>query len=186
MNETDIKEVVSTNKEPKRITILTDTSWLVALLDENDSHHVSAKSALGAMLPYKPIFHVPILVSIETMSRLIRVNNISVAKCKKMVLDLIGNTLHAKGASQMYEFKEILNRYESWKNKEIKNLTAIDFCIATEGIGLGAKILTCDLKMYRSVKKTYKEIYFISDKLDAQESDLARLIFDIQKANKTR
>lgn len=179
-------ESVLTDNKPKdnKVLLLADTSWLVAILDEKDSHHIAAKSSLGAVLPYEPAFHVPILASIETMSRLIRVNKISVTKCKEKIIGLLGNTLNAKGASRKYEFKEILETYDVFNRKEIKSLTAIDFCIVTEGIGLRAKILTCDLKMYRSAKKYYKDIYFMSDKVEAQESDLARLIHDIQKLGK--
>jgi predicted nucleic acid-binding protein len=166
--------------EEKKVILLADTSWLVALLDENDSHHIAAKSSLGAVQPYGPKFHVPILAAIETMSRLIRVNKMPVTGCKKKVLTLLGQTLHAQGADYHYKFEDILKRYEKWGRKKIKNLTANDFCIVTEGIGLGAKILTCDLKMYNSVKKYYPDIYFMSDKVEAQESDLARLIHDIQ------
>ena len=172
---------VDPGKEESKIILLPDTSWLVAILDEKDSHHVAAQSSLGALMPYKPAFHVPILASIETMSRLIRVNKMSVSICRKKVLDLFANTLHAKGASRTYKFEEILDRYDKWKRKEVKNLTAVDFCIVTEGIGLEAKILTCDLKMYKSAKKYYQDIYFMSDMVEAQESDLARLIHDIQK-----
>ena len=169
------------NTSNTKLIILPDTSWLVAILDERDSHHVAAKSSLGALLPYKPAFHVPILAAIETISRLIRVNNMSVTNCKKKFLNLVGSKLKAEGASRNYEFGEILKRYATWSRKSIRSLTAVDFCIVTEGIGLGAKILTCDLKMYRSAKKYYNAIYFMTDKVQAQQSDLARLIRDIQK-----
>ncbi len=184
INIPSVEKSVENSSTSRQVVLLTDTSWLIALLDETDSHHISAKSSLGAVTPYSPVFHVPILSSIEAMSRLIRVNKMSVTKCKKKFLDLVGKTLRAKGANRTYDFKEILGRYDTWKRKEVKKLTAIDFCIATEGMSLGAKILTCDLKMYKSVKKYYREIYFMTDKVEAQESDLARLIHDIQKQKK--
>lgn len=164
----------------KRRIILPDTSWLVAILDEKDSHHVAAESSLGALLPYKPIFYIPVLAAMETISRLIRVNKMSVKECRKKVSKLFSAKLKAQGASRVYSFKEILNIYDKLSRKEIKKLTAIDFSIVTEGITLNAKILTCDVQMYRVTKKYYKEIYFMTDKVDAQESDLARLIHDIQ------
>ncbi|MEK7515041.1 MAG: hypothetical protein AAB608_01510 [Patescibacteria group bacterium] len=169
----------ATAQTSNNVIILADTSWVVAVLDEKDSHHISAESSLGALLPYKPSFHVPVLAALETMSKLIRVNKISVKKCRKKILDLLGGKLHAYGRRPL-NFSEILARYEGYSRKDMKSLTAIDFCIATEGIGLGAKILTCDLKMYKIVKRYYDEIYFMSDIVDAQKSDLARLIHSIQ------
>lgn len=65
------------------LLILPDTSWLVALIDEDDAHHIAAESSLGALMPYKPAFHVPVLVAMELASRLIRVNKSSVSTCKK-------------------------------------------------------------------------------------------------------
>lgn len=185
MEENNTKQLEQQGKKAdERILILPDSSWLVANLDEKDSHHTAAASSLGALLPYKPLFHVPILASIETMSRLIRVNKISVSACKKLVLDFLGDRLHAKGARKIFDFREILNRYNLWSRKEIKKLTAIDFCIVTEGIGLGAKILTCDFRMYKTAKKYYTNIYFMTDKTEACESDLSRLIHDIQSSKK--
>lgn len=96
------------------------------------------------------------------------------------MLELLRDKLEAGGSNQNFSFAEILNRYDFWARKKIKNLTAIDFLIVTEGIVLEAKILTCDLKMYRSTKTYYENIYFMTDKVDAQESDLARLIRDMQ------
>ncbi len=181
INTTKIEDPGKENtKSDKKIIILLDTSWLVAVLDENDSHHVAAASSLGALLPYRPSFHVSVLAALETISRLIRINKMSVKLSKKKLLDFIGNKLQAKGATYTFRFNDILDRYNTWSRKGIKKLTAIDFCIVTEGIGLGAKILTCDLRMYKLAKKYYDYIYFMSDKVEAQESDLARLIHDIQ------
>ena len=170
--------------DTKVTIIVLDTSWLVAILDEKDSHHTAAESSLGALLPYKPIFHIPVVAATETMSRLIRVNGISVKECKKKVLALFGNKLKADGANRVYDFREILKIYETWSRKKVKNLTANDFLIVTEGIALGAKILTCDLRMYRVLKKYYPDVYFMTDQVEGQESDLSRLIKDIQKAKK--
>lgn len=167
-------------KSDKKVIILADTSWVVAILDEKDSHHIAAESSLGALLPYQPSFHVPVLAAIETMSKLIRVNKISVKQCRKKILDFLGGKLHAHGVRTNLNFPEILKKYELYSRKKMRRLTAVDFCIVTEGIGLEAKILTCDLKMYKIAKQYYDEIYFMSDKVDAQESDLARLIHDIQ------
>jgi len=180
------KENIAENKTETKTLILADTSWIVALLDEKDSHHIAAESALGALLPYKPSLHVPVLAAIETMSRLIRVNKISVKSCQKKILNLLGGKLNANGVQNNLHFKEVVKRYEKWSHKKVRSLTAIDFCIVTEGIGLKAKILTCDLKMYNAAKRYYNDIYFISDRVEAQESDLARLIHDIQSSQKKK
>jgi hypothetical protein len=175
---------ISDKQNTDKIIILPDSSWLVANLDIKDSHHIAAESSLGALLPYNPLFHVPIFAAIETMSRLIRVNNITVSNCKKLVLDFLVNKLHAKGARNIFDFREIINRYNLCSRKEIKKLTAIDFYIVTEGMGLGAKILTCDVEMYKRTKKYYNNIYFMTDKVPAHESDLSRLIHDLQSPRK--
>lgn len=94
---------------------------------------------------------------------------------------MLGDKLDAGGASKNYIFKEILENYAKYSKKSIKNLTTIDFCVVTEGIGLEAKILTCDLKMYNATKKHYGNIYFVTDKVGKQTSDLGRLIQDIQR-----
>lgn len=175
---------ITPSEAAKDVVIVPDTSWLVAILDEKDSHHIAAESSLGALLPYKPTFHIPVVAAVETMSRLIRVNRTSVKDCKKKVFELFGTRLKAKGASRMYDFGEILKVYDSWSRKKVKALTTNDFLIVTEGMALGAKILTCDLEMYRVVKKYYPEIYFMSDRVVSQGSDLSRLIFDMQKDRK--
>jgi len=162
-----------------KLRIILDTSWLVAIIDEKDFHHTSVNSSLGALLPYHPLFYVPTVVFMEAMSRLIRVNKISVSKARKTILKLLGVELHAIHESNM-NYRDILEKYKTYSRIKIKSLKAIDFYIVTAGIGFNAKILTCDLPMYKSVKKYYKEIYFISDEVEAKESDLARLIHDIQ------
>jgi|GEM_PF-1535590 predicted nucleic acid-binding protein len=167
-------------KNDKGVVILTDTSWLVAILDEKDVHHIAATSSLGALIPYKPYFLVPVLAAAETMSRLIRVNKKSVKVCRHELSDLLAGKLQASGRITKLDFNEILTRYESWSRKKIKNMTAIDFFIVTEGIAAKAKILTCDLKMYSYAKKYYHDIYFMTDQTSAKESDLGRLIQDIQ------
>jgi predicted nucleic acid-binding protein len=171
---------LSSDNSKVELLIVPDTSWLVAVIDENDSHHVSAESSLGALLPYQPSFHVPIMAFMETISRLIRVNKMSVKKAQEKTLKFVGKRLHAKGASTTFNVENILEKYKIYSRIKIKSLTTIDFFIVTEGIGLNAKILTCDLKMYRAAKKYYKHIYFMTDKVEKQKSDLARLIFGIQ------
>ncbi len=175
-----MKETKAGSEEEGRFLILPDTSWLVAILDEKDSHHTAATSSLGALLPYKPKFYVPVLVALELMSRLIRVNKIPVKSARSKILRLIGEKLTAHGRVKKHSFDEIFDNYIKCSRQEIKKLTAIDFLVVTEGIALDAKILTCDLKMYNSTKKYYKAIYFMSDKVSSQGSDLGRLIYDIQ------
>jgi len=178
--ETESKKTGEYQTESKnKLIILPDTSWLVAILDEKDSHHTSAASSLGALIPYSPVFYVPLMVFMETMSRLIRVNK-SVEKCSETILKLLNNKLHAKGSVVQLDFKDVIKRYKICSRQSIKRLTTIDFYIVTEGISMGAKILTCDLEMYKKSQKYYKEIYFMSDKVKTQKSDLARLITDIQ------
>lgn len=162
----------------RELRILPDSSWLIAMLDENDTHHIPASSSLGAILPYKPIFYIPALVYLETISRLIRINKIQVKKCEHKIDNFLQKINYKH--SRSLEIPEILRKYNTFSRVKISKLHPLDFYIATEGIFLDAKILTCDLRMYHYVNKYYPKIYFLTDKVAEKGSDLAKLIKDTQ------
>jgi len=180
----NIKEGVNNlKKQPSdsdklEMRIVPDSSWLIAILDEKDTHHIPAASSLGAIFPSKPVFYIPALVYLETISRLIRVNKIPVKKCENKIERFLTKINYKH--SQSLEISEILKKYKTFSRVKISKLHPLDFYIATEGVFLGAKILTCDVKMYYYVKKYYKNIYFLTDKVKEKGSDLANLIKNIQ------
>ncbi len=165
----------------KELRIVPDSSWLIALIDEKDSHHIAAKSSVGAILPYKPVFYISAIVYLETISHFVRVNKISVKKSFDKIEKLL-NSLNCRHSKSL-ELKEIVHKYKSFSRVKISKMRPMDFYIATEGIFLSAKILTCDIGMYKYVEKYYKDIYFLTDKVKNQISDLGRLIENIQKIN---
>ena len=162
-------------KESQEIRIVPDTSWLVALLDEKDAHHVAAESSFGAVLPYKPVFYIPAIAYMETASRLIRVGKMSVKKCFELMDKKFLHRINYKHSTKL-AIKDVVEKYKKFSRVKIKSLHPVDFHIATEGILLGAKILTCDLKMYEYVAKYYKEIYFVVDNAKKQKSGLGDLL----------
>lgn len=160
------------------VKVVPDSSWLVAIFDENDPHHIAATSSLGAIRPYGPTFFIPALAYLETISRLIRINKIPVKKCVKKMSRLFSKT--DCRYSRVFEISEIIEKYKRFSHMKISKMHPIDFYIATEGVFLNARILTCDVKMYEYVKKHYKNIYFITDMAKERSSDLPKLIKDIQ------
>ncbi len=174
------EEIITDKKEEsnQELKIVPDSSWLIAFIDENDTHHIAAKSSFGAVLPYKPAFYIPALVYLETFSRLIRINKISVKKCAERI-DKFLSKINYKH-SRTLGIDQVLQKYKKFSRVKISKMHPLDFYIATEGVFLDAKILTCDLKMFYYVKKYYKNIYFITDKVREKESDLADFIKDIQ------
>lgn len=180
-----INSNIDTKKTPEKLEtavpelrILPDSSWLIAILDEKDSHHIAVKSSFGAIIPYKPIFYIPALVYLEAISRLIRINKFPVKKCVQKIDKFLSKISYKH--SRTLEISQILEKYKTFSRVKISRMHPLDFYIATEGVFLDAKILTCDLKMYQYVKKYYKKIYFITDKVKVKESDLANLINDVQ------
>ena len=170
--------VSNPTKQEKELRILPDSSWLIAILDENDSHHTPASSSLGALTPYKPVFYIPALVYLETISRLIRINKLSVKKCEQKIDRFLSKVDYKH--SRTLEISEILQKYKKFSRVKITKMHPLDFYIATEGVFLDAKILTCDLKMYHYIRKYYKDIYFMTDNVLKKDSDLGSLIKNIQ------
>jgi hypothetical protein len=59
---------------------------------------------------------------------------------------------------------EIFDRYERFSKKKLSSsLRSNDFIIATDGILIKAMILTCDRKMFEGIKKTYRDVFLISN-----------------------
>lgn len=174
----EIKKAPHKEEKKLELRIVPDSSWLIAILDDKDTHNIPANSSFGAILPYQPIFYIPALVYLETISRLIRVNKINVKKCEEKIQKFFSR-INFKHSTSL-EMSQILEKYKTFSRVKISKLHPLDFYIATEGIFLNAMILTCDLRMYQYVKKYYKNIYFMTDKVKEKGSDLANLINTIQ------
>lgn len=177
-----VESLEQNNKQDPEFRIFPDSSWLIAVIDEADSHHKAALSSLGAMKPYKPIFYITPIVYLETMSRLIKKRKIAVKKCYDKIQKFLSN-IEYKHKTNL-DLAEINQKFKDFSRVKIsKNLSSIDFYVVAEGILLDARILTCDVNMHRIATKYYDKIYFLTDKVKDKESDLGRLISDIQKGH---
>lgn len=101
------------------IRIVPDSSWLIAILDEKDTHHISATSSLGAILPYKPVFYIPAIIYLETISRLIRVNKIQVQKCEHKIDKFLQKISYKH--SKFLEIAEILKNIKLFHGLKFQN-----------------------------------------------------------------
>jgi len=163
-----------------KLRMFPDSSWLIAIIDDTDSHHTAALSSVGALKPYKPIFYIAPIVYLETMSRLIKKKKITVKKCYDKVEKFL-SSIQCKEKTSL-DLTEIVQKFKTFSRIKIsKNLSPIDFYVVAEGILLSAKILTCDFGMYNVAKKYYDKIYLLTDQLKDKLSDLGRLINDIQR-----
>lgn len=135
------------------------------------------------MMPYNPVFYITPIVYLETMSRLIKKEKIAVKKCYLQIQKFLDKVKYKHKTG--LDLSEITQKFKTFSRIKIsKNLSSVDFYVVAEGILLDAFILTCDLNMYSVAKKYYQKIYFLTDKVASQESDLGRLISDIQKRSK--
>ncbi|MGC9603188.1 MAG: PIN domain-containing protein [Minisyncoccia bacterium] len=164
-------------KKKEELRVVPDSSWLLAKLNSKDRNHVSVESSLGAILPYRPAFYIPILVYMETLSALRR-QRIAFSKCYK-ILNSFLETIHYFEEKKLTT-KKLIEKHKSFSRLRISQLKGADFYIATEGLSLNAKILTCDKEMRDRVIKYYKQIYFLSDRAKSFPSELPRLMRDIQ------
>ena len=166
------------NRGPKSLKIFPDSSWLISLIHKNDSHHTHVKSSFGFLSPQKPIFFISTIVLMETISGLIK-NGMTVKKAVDKVTEFVSK-LDNYRAQKPIELDTVVKKYKIFaKTRKIKQLTTMDFYIVTEGMLIGAKILTSDVRMYKTTKPSYKDIYLISDKVKGMKSDLPRLTENI-------
>ncbi len=180
MAEELIADPQSGQKSQDELKLFLDSSWLIAIIDESDSHHTAALSSLGALKPYKPTFYITPIIYLETISRLIKKKKISVRKCHDIIRKFLSsvNYKHKTGL----DLDEIDEKFSKFSRIKIsKKLSSVDFYVVAEGILLDAMILTCDLNMFRISQKYYEKIYFLTDQVENKDSDLGRLISDIQK-----
>ena len=85
------------------------------------------------------------------------------------------------------ELNGVLKTYLNFaRSRKINRLTTVDFYIATSAVSVGAKLLTSDKRMYKTVKRSYPETYLITDKIKGMKSDLPRLTDHIVNNIKVR
>jgi predicted nucleic acid-binding protein len=169
--EKNLKEFEATEnkvEEPKenRVKVLTDTSFLLSYLAESDANSSSARVIVAYLKTQQPYFdlYLPYLVLLELISKLKQKYSFKKARLEfGKLLDEISKSRVAlsDGKINLYE---IFDRYETFSKKKLSSsLRSNDFMIATDGILANAMILTCDRKMHDGIRKTYQDVYLVTD-----------------------
>lgn len=152
-------------------TILLESSFVMALLNPEDSNHKTVKALFGFVEPYNCRFHIPLFVFYEVLSKIIHQEkrvSIAISTLNNFIKNLHGVLFTGTNPN----LEELVKRYKTFARKEIKSLQSNDFIIATEGILSGSIILTCDHEMYTSVKNYYEDIYYVATNSSKYKDDV--------------
>lgn len=156
-------------------TVLLESSFIIACIEQNDSNHKGAKSLLGFIEPHNCRIHIPLLVSAEVLSKLIHKGR-SVSLAIKEYENFTKSIPGILYVGTQPDFEEISSRYKDAARKKLKELQGNDFIIVTEGMIAGSIILTCDFKMYQKTKSYHKDIYFVATNSANYENDVTRFV----------
>lgn len=181
---------MSEEQQPKppieAVKILPDTSFLVALAISTDVHNRSAESLLGALLPYNPTFYITNIVVAETVGKIMKRENISAKKAIDRFKNIFSKLPGARRGGAIMNWQQMFDRYTRFSRKTtFRKLDTNDFVVVTEGILLGAKIITCDTKMFKIASAFVpKCIYYVSDAATKTKDESTALIAEVKKAFK--
>ena len=142
-------------------TLLLESSFVIAYLNPDDPNHKSTRSLLGFIQPHNCKFHIPLLVSVEVISKLIHKGN-TVASAIKKYNQFVSTLPGGLFLGTPLNLENILGRYRKYTRNQLKDLQGNDFIIVTEGMVSGSIILTCDYEMYQKAKKYHDDIYFVA------------------------
>jgi len=151
--------------------VMLDSSFIVSILNSQDTNHKCTEALFRFIGPYNCRFHMPLYVYAEALSRLIQQGK-TVAESLKIMDDFLNKIPGALIVGAGPTLKEIKERYKKIARKKIRLLRSNDFYIATEGILSGALILTCDYEMYLRTKKYYPDIFFIATHSKKYKNDI--------------
>lgn len=167
--ERNIKEWEALQNEEEqrmqnRLQVMTDTSFLLSYLSENDNNAESAKVIISYLKTQRKYFdlYLPNLVLLELVSKLKQQYSFTNARTRfeNLLTEISDKRLIVK--EQKMGLFDIFERYQKFsKQKLSSSLKSNDFIIATDGIISNALILTCDKKMYQGIKKTYKAVFLV-------------------------
>lgn len=156
-------------------TLLLESSFIIAYLNQDDPNHKSVKSLLGFVQPHNCKFHIPLLVSVEVISKLIHKNH-TVANAIKKYNQFVNTLPGGLFLGTSPNLEDILDRYKKYTRNKLKDLQGNDFIIVTEGIVAGSIILTCDYEMYQKAKKYHEDIYFVATDSNKYSNDVTDFV----------
>jgi predicted nucleic acid-binding protein len=151
----------------ERIRVLADTSFFASYLAGSEVSSLSTKVIVAYLKTQRQYFdlYVPNFVLLELISKLKQKYSFKQARRKfDGLLEEISKSRVAVSEGN-FTMLHIFERYEQFSKKKLSSrLRSNDFFIATDAILVNAMLLTCDRKMHDAVKKTYQDVYYITDK----------------------
>ena len=169
--EKNIKELETIEQQKEQraengIRVLADTSFLLSYLSESESNASSARVIVAYLKTQRRYFDfcLPNLVLLEVISKLKQKYPFKKARSEfdQLIEEICAGRV-AMNDGKIGVF-DIFSRYEEFSKKKLSSsLRSNDFIIATDGILLKAMILTCDRKMHEGIKKTYRDVFFITE-----------------------
>lgn len=164
----------------QKLLVMLDTSFLLALAFDKEEKHKSVKMVADYLKNQNRYFDLRIsnLVLLELLSKLKQHYSFKVASSEFESLLRRINESHILIKDEKLNMYEVFSRYKEFSRKSLSSqLKSNDFFIATEAIKEGAIFVTCDIKMFTTVKKTYKNIFLISD----QSASYVKFIQEFEK-----
>ena len=158
--------------------ILQDSSFMIALLKEDDSFHNDALRLSYSLSKYKQDikFVIPSIVFFEVFATLIK-KGIP----KKVVEKSLWTFLHQDNILTVSVIETMAFRFGNrLKSELLKGLKTSDFVITSIGLDYDACILTFDKKMSQRVLKVYPNIYYCSNR-GGMKDETERFLYDLQK-----
>jgi predicted nucleic acid-binding protein len=151
----------------ERIGVLRDTSFLASYLSGSEQSSASTKVVVAYLKTQRPYFdlYLPNLVLLELISKL--KHRYSFKKARQKFDGLLEEISQSRVAISDGSFTmfHIFDRYEQFAKKKLSaRLRSNDFFIATDAILTNAMLVTCDRKMHDAVKKSYQDVYYVTDK----------------------
>jgi predicted nucleic acid-binding protein len=166
MKEWETLEKAREEPLANRVKIMTDTSFLLSYLSGSDSNASSAKVIVNYLKTQRRHFDlcIPNLVVLELIAKLKQQHPFNKAKEQfERLLEEISESRIGINEERIDVF-HIFDRYQRFSKKHLSSkLRGNDFIIATDGILIAAMILTCDRKMFEGIKKTYRDVFLITD-----------------------
>lgn len=147
-------------KDIKGLIICPDSSFLVAYLNESEENHNLAESTMGFLAPHQHNVIVSQFVYAETLSTLTKEMPVGEAIKRSKKISKIKGVKFWKGSPNYDDIEEFYR--QNSKKGILKNLRTNDFVIVAYAMMWNALILTNDIKMFEETKKTYKDIFFLS------------------------
>lgn len=147
-------------KDIEGLIICPDSSFLVAYLDESEENHNLAESAMGFLAPHQHNIIISQFVYAETLSTLTKKMPVGEAIKRLKKINKIKGAKLWRGSPNYDDIEEFYK--QNARKRILKELRTNDFVIVAYAMMWNALILTNDIKMFEETKRTYKDIFFLS------------------------